>query len=135
MGSLVDKLMGIGAVMGLAGCITGTKPQTEETKSIPVTQPVVQTLIEVPAGVDYTQIGWDRAHYTAGTINDCRGPEIHLFYLRFESDLGDEKTRLIRVLDEEELTRLGIRTRQDLFQYLEGKAKKHSGYIGPNKFI
>ena len=98
MGSLVEKLMRAGAAMGLAGCVSATdKPEIKETGTVRTSMPFFENVVEISAQVDYGKIGWDRAYFTAGTINGCDDPEIHLFYLRFESDLSDEKTRVIRI--------------------------------------
>jgi|SRR3989338_620914 len=131
MTNLIQRLLGGALAVGLASCLsdTGVDSSRPEAKLYPV-------VVEVPASIDYTTVLWDQAYVTAVTTGARDGEGIYLVDLRFESYLpGKDGMRVIRVFSKEEVNALGIETRPDLTAYLNGKAQKIAGYIGPNLLL
>src|SRR3989344_645166 len=124
MKSLPSFLASAVMSMGLAACVSDA-PLTSPSKPKP-SAPIV----EVPSSVDYNTVAWDRAYIEA--IGYPGDEEINLFGLQFESYVaGEPGIRVVRQLSPDEVQGLQIHTRQTLSDYLKGRCKESSGYIGP----
>jgi hypothetical protein len=123
MGNLIQKLAGVLSAAGLAACVSGGDID-EKAENAP--------RLEVPASIGYDAVDkWDKAYFTA--ILGINDPEILLARLTFESYLeGKDGIIVARALTSDEIDGLNIRTRQDLADFLKGRAKYSRGYVGPN---
>ena len=128
MKNLVQRLVGNVIALGLAGCVSHSHHDPVASSESPIYAPI----LEVSGTADYNTVNWEMAYFTA--ISDASDDDkIFLSDLRFESYLeGKDRVRVVRVLSNDEVNSLEIKTRQELGTYLKQKSQHYRGYIGPN---